>query len=286
MAWMRACAAAVALTVATAGAAVADTMLPETHDAVPGHPGVTYMDLLRQVIPDLADNAADKQTEGHFGEHPPRHVAGKKFAAEPPDPLVASYLEDDRNKAGGRGRIVLLFDLGQDQESVQDQALMALYDDGPKPRLLDAVDVGVDKDTGFDDPKQLPLGPGDDALITESAHSNSDQAYVSHLLIYVRHDRIHLIDDVFAFSDQGCGWRRDETPIFTAPPDPGRAYRRIDVVIHEVLKRTDEDCGDNKIPKAYARTWRGAWRWDAARGEFKSTGGDLDRLDTLNEARF
>lgn len=283
---MRACAAAVvALAVTTMGRAMADTTLPEAHDAVPGHPGVTYMDLLRQVIPDLADSAADKQTQGHFGKSP-RHLAGKNSAADPPDPLVASYLEDVRIRAGGRGRIVLLLDLGQSPESAQDTALMALYDDGPKPRLLDAVDVGVDKDTGFNDPKRLSLGPGDDALITESEHSNSDQAYVARLLVLVRNDRFQLIDDVFAFSDQGCGWSRDETPIFTTRPDPGHAYRRINVVIHEVLKRTDEDCGDNKIPKAYARTWRGAWRWDASRGEFKSAGGDLDRLDTLNEARF
>jgi hypothetical protein len=285
MASTRAAAAAIALAVLIAAPAMAAATLPEAHDAVPGHPGVTYMDLLRQVIPDLADNAAHKQTEGHFAK-PPRHLGGENFVSDPPDPLVASYLEDVRIKAGGRGRIVLLVDLGQSPQSAQDTALMALYDDAPKPRLLDAVDVGVDKDTGFSDPKRLSLGPGDDALITKSEHSNSDQSYVARLLVFVRRDKFQLIDDVVAFSDQGCGWRRDETPAFTTRPDPGRAYRRIDAVIIETLKRTDEECGDEQIPKAYSRTWRGAWRWDAARGEFKAASGDLDRLDKKNEARF
>jgi hypothetical protein len=274
MVWKRAGAAAgLALTAMVAGAAVADTTLPEVSDVVPGHPGVTYGDLLERAIP----KAPVK---------PLRHLAGKAFEGEPPDPLAANGFEAVRVKAGGRDRIVLLIDLGEDPDRAQGAALMALFDDGPTPRLLDEADVGVDKDTGFNDPTRLSLGPGDDALITLSEHSNSNQAYVGRLLVFVRGDKLQLIDDVSTFQDQGCGWRRDETPTFTTRPDPGRAYRRVDVVIREVLKRTDEDCGDDKVPRAYARAWRGAWRWDASRGAFKSTSADLDRLDTLNEARF
>jgi hypothetical protein len=62
--------------------AAATTDLPEVTDAVPGHPGVTYLDLLRQAIPDLAMNAADKQVEGHLKSL--RHIWGKQAEGDPP----------------------------------------------------------------------------------------------------------------------------------------------------------------------------------------------------------
>jgi hypothetical protein len=277
-----ACAGWAAIVALAAGAAAADA--PDVHDAAPGHPGVTYLDLLRQAIPDLADNAADNQTEGHLAKL--HHLLGKADEGSPPDPVVVSYLEDLRITAGGHRRIVLLAPLGDDPDRAQDTALLALYDDAPKPKLLDAVDVGVDRDTSFNDPAKLPLGPGDDALVTYSEHGNSEQGYATRVLIFFRDDRLQLIDSVFTLSDHGCGWDRDETPAFSTRADPGRAYRRVEVVVSETLKHQSAACGDESIPKAYARTYHGSWRWDAGSARFKAQTRELERLDKLNQARF
>ncbi|MDR3512223.1 MAG: hypothetical protein P4L73_11355 [Caulobacteraceae bacterium] len=39
----------------------APTAFVHADDAVPGHPGVTYLDLVRRLVPDLAMNPADRQ---------------------------------------------------------------------------------------------------------------------------------------------------------------------------------------------------------------------------------
>jgi hypothetical protein len=272
--------AATALGYPLTGLAAPD--LPEATGAVAGHPGVTYLDLLRQAIPDLAMNAADKQVEGHLTSL--RHIMGKDAGGDPPDPVTVDFLEVRHIKAGGRPRLVVLVNLGQAEDSAQSTTLMALYDDAPQPKLLDALDVGVDKDTGFNDkPSQIALGPGDDALVTYSEHSNSNQSYQARLVIFVRGDRLRLIDDIFVLSDNACGYQRDETPVFATRP--GAPYATLEVTVTERLKRLDEDCGDQGVPAPYVRTYRASYRWDAAKGAFVSHG-DLDKLDKLNRGRF
>lgn len=256
---------------------------PQLDDHVPGHPGVTYLDLLRQVIPDLAYNPATKQVEGHLDSL--RHILGKQSQADPPDPVVLQYgVEVRRIKAGGKPRLALLADLGQPEDSVASMDLLALYDDGPKPKLLDAVDVGVDKLTGFNDkPSQISLGPGDDALVTYSEHFNSNQSYAQRLVIFVRGDRWRLLDDISLLSDAFCGFKRQEEPTFATRP--GSPYGALIVTVTETLTRTDEDCSGQKVPAPYVHTYRSTYRWDAAKGDFFAHG-DMARLDKLNEKRF
>ena len=245
------------LFVASIGAGPAATAgsLPDINDVVPGHPDVTYLALMRQAIPDLAYNPATKQVEGRLKSL--RHIMGKNAAGEPPDPVVVSFVEDIRLKAGGRPRIAVLADLGPSKDSAQNTALLALFDDAPKPRLLDAVDVGADKETSFDQHPTLALGPGDDALVTYSEHFNSNQTYAQRLMIFVRGDRFRLIDDLFLLSDSACGYKREETPTFaTKPASP---YATLVVTVTETLKPLDEQC-DEPPPAPYVHTYGATYR--------------------------
>jgi hypothetical protein len=256
---------------------------PEVTAVVPGHPGVTYLSLLKQVIPNLAYNAADRQAQGHLKSL--RHILGKDSGSDPPDPVVAGFVEARTIKAGGKTRLALLVDLGQAEDSTQSTTLLALYDDAPRPKLLDAVDVGADKETGLDDhPSQISLGPGDDALVVYSGHGNSNQSYQSHLVIFVRNDRFQLLSDTFVLSDNGCGYDRKETPIFATTP--GQPYAALVVTVTETLTRSGDDCGDQSVPKPYKRIWRTIWKWDAAAGRFVDTAHGLDKLDKLNQGRL
>lgn len=260
-------------------AAAAD--LPEVGDAVPGHPGVTYLALLRQAIPDLAMNATDKQVEGHLKSL--RHIMGKDAGGDPPDPVVADFIEVRHVKAGGKPRLALLVDLGQAEDSAQSTTLLALYDDAARPKLLDAVDVGVDKDTSFNEsPSQISLGSGDDALVTYSEHGNSNQGYANRLVIFVRGDRLKLLDTFFTLSDVSCGYRRDETPTFATKPST--PYATLEVTVTEKLAHIDETC-DEPPPATYTRTYRATYRWDSAKGAFVGHG-DLEKLGKLNQGRL
>ena len=280
--WPAAIAGVLAL---TAGSGLAAD-LPDVGDAVPGHPGVTYLDLLRQVVPDLKANPDNKDIEGHL-RGPLKHVAGKEYDGDPPDPVVAeSFLDVRRLTLHGKPRLVLLEDLGADPDRAYDTALLALYDDSGSPRLLDAVDVGVDRDTAFGDTAVLDLGGGESALVTLSEHLNSNQAYDSWLLILPHADRLQLIDTVQLISDRDCGWDRRETPTFTTQPDPLSPYAQIFVTVSEKRTRVDEDCGDQAVPKPYSRIWRTVYRWDAKAGRYVDRAHGLDALEKVNQARF
>src|SRR5262249_57611791 len=93
-------------TLAAAPAIADQAPLKKAGDAVPGHPGFTYADLVRQAVPDLAPSADDRRVEGHF-RTPPRHLAGEKFQGEPWDPAVLGFIEDRRILAGAKNPIPL-----------------------------------------------------------------------------------------------------------------------------------------------------------------------------------
>jgi len=256
---------------------------PFVTDALPGRPGLAYLDLLRAVIPDLAANPANHDAEGHLTKRL-RHIGGHSMEGDAPDPVVVNYIEALKIRAGGKARLLILADLGPDPDRAQDTALLALYDDSPTPKLLDAVDVATDRDTSFAEPAKIALSPNDDAVVTYSEHSNSGQSYQGRTLILVRGDRFREIDEVFTLADNGCGWRREEAPVFSTRP--GRPYAEIRATVTETLKHSHEDCGDETVPRAYTRTWRGVWRWDFSKADFVNRLKDFDRLDKINEARF
>ena len=106
-----ACVLAAFLSIAAAPAVADQDRLKNAGDAVPGHPGLTYADLIRQAVPDLAPTADGRRFEGHF-RAPPRPLAGEDFRGEPSQPAVLGFIEDKRILVGGRKRIALLADLG------------------------------------------------------------------------------------------------------------------------------------------------------------------------------
>ncbi len=113
----RLCGLFAALWLGLASASAAEVAFPAPGDAVPGADGVTYLDLLREIVPDL--ELADAVYRGGTVV-PLRHIAGPDRQAEPPlEPTVADFsvlpLEGD-----GSGRILLLVDLGMAEKSSQE----------------------------------------------------------------------------------------------------------------------------------------------------------------------
>ena len=265
---------------ALAGAARALEMI-EPADPVPGHPGVTYLDLVRQAAPDLKPNDAAHDVEGHpTGTY--RHIAGKVYQAEPPDPLVLGFIQDRRITVGGKRRIVILADLGQDEESVQSTALVLLFDDAPKPRLLDVADVSIDKDTEFAPDVGKPmLGPGDEAIVTYSEHLDASLAMGGYVLISPIGDRLRLIGLANVTSIKSCGWDRIESPKITVQPDPGHAHPRVQLTVRVKTTHTEGDCGE-PIPRAGTRDFTARYRWNNAAGRYDTESSQFKALDALN----
>jgi hypothetical protein len=253
-------------------------------DPVPGHAGMTYLDLLRQAAPDLRES--DRDAQGHLAA-PLRHLAVKDFGGDLPDPVTVSQLEAVRIEVGGRPRLVVMADLGPSETSVQSNTLLALFDDAPKPRLLDVAAVGLDRLTSFGTPEKLRIGPGDEALITYSEHFNTSETYAGQLVIFVLNGRLTRLLQLFNLSDRECGWERTEAPSFASRPDPGRRYWRVEVTVREVMKvDRSAGCGEERMPRPYVRSWRATYRWDGARRRYVTVSTTLNRLDRLHRARF
>lgn len=287
MAWRLALATAGLLVAIVAAPALADDAFKHPGDAVAGHPGLTYEDLVRQAVPDLADSADGTSVEGHF-PRPPRHLGGKDFEGDPSDPAVLGEIEDRRILVGGKQRLVLLADLGGKQGRVEGLALLMLFDDtGAKPRLLDAADVGLDKDNGFADPSVLPLAAGDSALVTYGDHSDSDITLSGYMIVSTVGDRLAMVDWFRIYSESLCSWQGSEDPHFTTAPDPGRPYRQIVADVKTTFTHTGADgCGDEDLPAAGTHVYRGTWRWDVAKRRFAPAARGLDALDKLNGKIF
>lgn len=253
---------------------------PDLGSAVPGHKDTNYLDLARMVIPDLA---ADK--DGFYRGSMPiemRHIEGPDSGGSPP---VTSGFSDAgvlQIKAGGKDRLAMLFDLGSSSDSAEGFAVLALYDLASRPRLLDAVNVAVDRSTYFRDPGKLPIGPSDDAIITLSTHFNSSQGYVSTPLILVRDDRFELIDMIYTFDESLCAYKRTQELAFQTIAD-GQPYAAIKATVTDATVPNGESC-DEPAPEPSSRDISVSYHWD---GTAYVKGSDvLDKLAGENANRF
>jgi hypothetical protein len=266
-------------------AAPASAAILEWSASVPGHPGLTYFDLIKQAVPDLAQNDADGHPEGHLATNP-RHIAGSEFQGDAPDSVTVGFIEDQRIRIGGKPRIVLLVDLGPKPDRVEGLALLMLFTDTPHPKLLDDADVGIDKDSVLAEHAVLPLGPGDAALVTYSEHDDADLTMGGYVLISPIGDHLKLIQLFDITSVQACGWSNIERVKFSTTPDPGRAYRKIEVRVSARFRHTDPSCGASEVPKAHSTVLGAAYRWNAAAHRFETTSNIAARWKAFNDLVF
>ncbi len=156
--------------------------------------------------------------------------------------------------------------------------------------MLDVVEVGTDRLTGFADKPLLPLGHGSDLIRIDSDHFNSDEDFVNTELIFVQHDRFRLVDAVYTYNVKTCTYQLTEWPAVTTIADRGRRHRRIVLSVPEkvALQPDYADCGDDKAPHPFVRPFGAVYRWNAQRRAFVAISSSLDKLarenDKLNSA--
>lgn len=252
---------------------------PEVMASIPGHPGLRYFDLLRLVVPDLVPGA-DGGAVGRsvvalraFGDGKP---------VEPPHEIKLDSLAT-RAIPGDPERLLLLVDLGEGDGEVARVNALALVQLAPSPRLLDVVDVGTDRETSFGEAPPFVLAPKSPLITIVSGHNNSNQAYLSTQMLFVRDDRLAEIGGFFTLSDHGCAFDRLQTPHFAPAPGGG-----LTVEVVETVTRTGVDCGDEDkgAPRAGRKTWRADYRWDAKGRRFVTSSKALERLGKIDEGRF
>ncbi len=258
----------------SASARSGEILSPDLADGVKGHDGITYLDLARAIVPDLAAAKG-----GYFGGAPAalRQIDGFGWSdgasgqAGPVSLMALPY------RTGGRDRLAALIKLGPGGGTA-----LALYDLSSAPKLLDALDIALDRFTGFAGPGRLAIGSGTDVLLVDGRHFNSSQGYAATTLLTVEGDRIVPVDTIYTLDERGCNYRRTQQLSFSAAPDAG-GHAPILAEVVDAVEATDEQC--NEPPPEPSSSIIGVtYRWDGAR--YKPDSDAFTRLAEENEKRF
>ena len=255
---------------------------PEIGSALPGRADVTYLDLARMVIPDLAVGKDGLYQGGSPIEM--RDIGRPDSGDSPPETSSLSLVEVLPLKAGGKERLAILFDLGHFADGAQGYAVLALYDVTAKPKLLDAANVAVDRETYFQKPGKLSVGAGDDILATTSSHSNSNQNYVIVSLIMVAKDTFKLIDVIYMLDEHVCAYSRTQDVAFKAIAD-GRRYAAIKATVTDATGPTGDPC-DEPPPKVTSRQIAVTYHWNKTQSRYVKDSKAFEKLSAENSKRF
>jgi hypothetical protein len=248
---------------------------------VPGHPALSWLDLAKLVVPDAAPGA-----NGATGDTivPFRHINGKSALTAPPDPIDLDAASIEAIEISGRpDRVAALLDLGQAEGFVAEVALLCLFALDGKPRLLDVVEVGNDRWTAIGRATPPLLAPGAPLIEVVSGHTNSNQSYDSHELIFIRGDRFRLIGSVFTMNERYCAFQRMNGMTISVVPGRG-PMRAVRVAVRMITTLSGEDCGRDPHPlRASTRIYAGTWHWDTIRGRYVGGSAALRRLEAIED---
>lgn len=255
----------------------------ELTDAVPGAIGVTYLDLVRAIAPDL------READGHYEGAVTLPVRNLAFAEDPPVaalPLSFYNASAVTFTSGGTELVALLLDADAEAVGAPGSTVLAVFDPAHPQAAIDVADVASDQHTGFDEPVVLPLGEEDDGLVISSTHSNSSQAYRSTSVLALPAGRLQEMASVFTLSDNYCGMQREQEPILAPANATGTArWAPFTITVTETTTLTDADCAP---PDAVPGTrWAAAgFNWNEAAGAYEPDSSALDDLLAETEARF
>jgi len=248
---------------------------------VPGHPGLTYFDLMRLVVTDL-DHAKSADEAKARAIAPYRHIEGDAAKTDPAGAVWLDDVEALETRVDGQPRLAALGDFGPSDGDVAEFSLLALFDLTGAPKLLDVVEVGVDRWTGFADKPTRPLGDGSDLFLFDSSHNDADVSLDREELIEAHDGRFHLVAGITTFGEKAaCAFQIIPDSKTTTAADPGREKWKISVDVRIVLTVKPSwraDCGDDKPPKPFSKRFQAAFRWDAKTRRFTTESKALDQL--------
>src|SRR5262249_5454787 len=206
------CAALAAVLIAGSAARAA-----ELSDEVPGHPGVTYGALLKQVMPDMQKNA-----DGGWDSGPVKHF--RDLGGKPVQELEISFKSVDVTTVREDGHERLLLMTGENSGGSGFDAALAAYGlDAQTPKILGSVAPGRDRWNGISS-KLVPLSATTDAFIVFSSHANSNQSYEMVTPLFLRSGRFHEITSLFIYGEGMCSYDRRQEASYATRPDKRPEY--------------------------------------------------------------
>jgi hypothetical protein len=250
-------------------------------DALPGHPGKTFLDLVELLIADI-----DEENGAYTGTTilPMHHIGG--YQAEPPGVMKLEEISVIPVNADGKPRLALFFDLGETPDAVESFSVLALYDVSGDPVLLSAVAVGLDRFTSLYDQEKMPVSSRNDVILLASSHFNSSQGYVITSMMLVRDKHFELIDSIFTLDEKACTYERTQAIRYES--HPGAAlFADIKVTVVDKTTPTERECSGEEDAEAETRTITGIYRWHQSEQRYlPDEDGELEMMQEENRQRM
>jgi hypothetical protein len=260
-----------------------DWQLSDINADVPGHAGISFLDLLRQVMPDLAANetiATGRRT------HPFRHIV-EGYGGEPPDRIAIASLQVATFIVANAPRIAILAPIGTVETTVEQPVLLAVFEGGDRPTLIDAVDVGMDRDTSFGVPALVNISPGDQALLIRSSHFNSSESFETTAFIMLQGNTLELVDTFSTYGIRTCGEQMTQTLVLAEQkPSDADAYSEILATIEEASIVTQGGCNDETSVAPLSENASTVYRWNPGQRNFFATSDNLERFEARTAERM
>ena len=256
--------AGLALVLSLAVAAVparADTVDDFT-TAVPGIPGKTWIDLLRQLFPEIAAGPKHEAIVHDQIALRPIEEDGA-FTDECPDELKLRSLEFSQTRIAGKPRLIV--GIATDGDACV--APLALFDGSGEGKLLDAANVKQDKNYSFGRDFTRSLGPDGQLVVVTNFHTNAGEGYDTETLVLATVDKLSSIGSVTAKSEVDCRRSTSEEATISIAPDYG-PFARITGYVKTSTRPVAADC-QTPQGREMITIDRIEWRWSAARQGYR-----------------
>ena len=240
---------------------------------VPGHPGVTYENLLKQVLPDLARGDEGRSVFWVSQGIPIRDTEGEM---DETGAVSLANLETATLRHDGKDYLTVL---AADGAASGWLAIVAVYDMEPAtPKLIDAVNAGMDRMTLLGEPVALSASEG--GITVTGAHGNSNEYFESVQMLMLREQTLASVFYAGTYSLQVCGMEMKQGGVLETEPDPARPFAALVYTITQDVKRPAEDCGEDGMTllPAGVKTARDVFQWDEASGKFIATTSNANQL--------
>jgi len=249
----------------------------------------TYLELIHRIVPDLQIDANDADVAIGHKTIRFKHLSEKKK----PPPLEGDIKLDSFQpywiKSDGR-RVLLLelnlsaADANQGTNYEGEADIIAAFTMQPAITLLDVMDVKTDRFSGFyENPSTFQLTPQSDAFLVSSTHSNAGESYTDLNVLFLNHDRIEIITNIFLFDTQGCGATFTETPSFQVMLGSSR-YPNVLVTVKVKKDADPEEC--DRRTRGYVKTYRALYQWNSPKREYRTNSKQFAALDKFNRNRL
>lgn len=274
----------VALLALAAGisAASADSFLPA--DEVEGHPGATYLDLVRLIVPDAelvgeTDEANGKHPDavGHT-LLPVRHL-DPTLGGPPPAELVAQSVEAWPLRADDAEYMLIKLDFGRNESRSVGTSVLALLD--AELKLVDAAEFSLDVYVHSEEVDPVAVGPENDGVVFN--HQYDD--WSRHTLVYVHNARLGQTAAIQSFEDYDCTEPRQTWAEITVTEEAGKQFWPLTMTHHDnrglPATLTCSELADMPSPVVTSVTYR----WDDAKGAYVGDHSALDAVAATLPAR-